>query len=72
MDSSKDVFQIAAIALLVFAIATIYYHREGLMDKMRHVNLKDAVYGVAQAFTSEGYECDRYNSNTAFPSDWLG
>lgn len=71
MDCSKDVFQIAAITLMLFAIANMYYHRDGLMDKMRHVSLSNSIYGVAQPIP-EGYECDRYNSTTAFPSDWLG
>lgn len=70
MEPHSDLFQIAAIALLVFAIMTAYYHREKLMSPMRHVDLKDAVYGVAQPM--EKYQCDRYNSETAFPASWLG
>jgi hypothetical protein len=70
MGQHSDLFQIAAIALLVFAIMTAYYHREKLMSPMRHVSLKDSIYGVAQPI--EKYQCDRYNSETAFPADWLG
>lgn len=64
--------QIAAITLLIFAIATMYYHREGLLNKMRHVNLKDSVYGIPQKFTVEGYQCDKYNAKTNYPSTWYG